>query len=118
MEGVDRELLFFGIIAEFVRGAMCDSTLDAATGHDDRKAFHVVIPAVSALRHRRPAEFACQNDQSVIEHSQPLEVFNERRYGTVDFFDLELDAVLDAAVVVPLAVIELDEPNAFLGQAT
>ena len=37
--------------------------------------------------------------------------------GLVDLLGLELDVVLDAAVVVPVAVVELDEAHAALGQA-
>ena len=80
------------------------------------KAVHVVIAAVAALAHRRAAEFAGPDDERVLEHAALLEVGDEGHAGAVDFLGLELDAVLHAAVVVPVLVVELDEAHAALGQ--
>ena len=75
-----------------------------------------MIAPVAALRHRRAAELAGPDDQRVVEHAALLEVGDQRHAGAVDLLGLERDAVLDAAVVVPVLVVELDEAHAALGQ--
>ena len=57
-----------------------------------------------------------QIDQRVVEHAALLQVVDQRGRGLVDFLGLHRDVVLDVAVVVPVAVVELDEPHAALGE--
>ena len=80
------------------------------------EAFDVVI-AAGALGHGRAAEFAAPDDQRVVEHAALFQIGDQRGGRLVDFLGLELDVVFEIAVVVPVAVIELDEPHAAFGQA-
>jgi hypothetical protein len=69
-----------------------------------------------ALRHGRAPEFAGPDDEGVVENAALLQVGDQGHAGAVDFLGLQRDAVLDAAVVVPVLVVELDETHAALGQ--
>ena len=89
--------------------------LDAAAGQPHRKALDVVVAAV-ALGHRRAAELAAPDDQRVVEHAALLEIVHQRRRAAIDFLGRAGDVAFHVAVVVPVAVIELDEPHAALGQ--
>ena len=89
--------------------------LDAAAGHPDRKALDVVVAAV-ALGHRRPAELAAPDHQRLVEHAALLQVLDERGRSLVDLRGGPLDVLFDHAVMVPVAMVELDEPHAPLGQ--
>ena len=104
-----------GVVAELVGRAVGDARLDAAAGQPDRKAVDVVVAAV-ALGHRRAAEFAAPDHQRVVEHAALLEVLDQRGRGLVDLLGHAGDLVFDAAVMVPVAVIKLDEAHAALGQ--
>ena len=90
--------------------------LDPAAGHPDREALDVVV-AAGPLGHRRPAELAAPDDQGLVEHAALLEVLDQGGGAAVDLGGGPADVALEVAVVVPVAVIELDEPDAALGQA-
>ena len=75
-----------------------------------------MVAAVAPLGHRRAAELAGPDDQRVVEHAALLQVGDQRHAGAVDLLGLQRDALLHAAVMVPVLVIELDEPHAALGQ--
>src|SRR4029078_217777 len=75
---VDREDFLSGMVAELVGRAMGQTALDAAAGQEHANSLHVVIAAVAALRHRRAAELAGEDDQRIIEHAEALEVLDER----------------------------------------
>src|SRR6266404_9990976 len=96
---------------------MCNSALNSAAGHEDAEGFLVVVAAIP-LRHRCAAELAAPDDQRLIEHAAHLQIRNEGGGGLIDFGGDEFHLVFDAAVVVPVAVVELDEADAALGEAT
>ena len=109
------------VIAESISGAVGDPTFDPATGEPETEAFHVMIAAscaLAGLRHWRAAEFAAPYDESVLEQSAPLEVGDEsgngliHRRAAVVFHEVD-----NAVVVIPAAMIKLDEPHTTLGQA-
>jgi hypothetical protein len=52
-----------------------------------------------------------------VEHSALLEIFDKRRGGLIDFFGLVLDPLIEATMVVPITMIELDDAHAALGKA-
>ena len=54
-----------GVVAEFVGRAVDRAALDAAAGQPDAEAVGIVIAAVAALRERRAAELAGEDDQRV-----------------------------------------------------
>lgn len=118
VEVMDADGILDSGVAEVVGGTVGDAWLDAAAGEEVREALDVVVAAVAALRHRSAAELAAPNDESVIEHAALFEIGDEGGGGTVYFLGLGGNAVFDAAVVIPIAVIELDEADATLGEAT
>ena len=68
------------------------------------------------MSHRSAAELAAEDDQRVFEHFALLEVGDQRGRALVHELGRGGDALLDAAVVVPAAVVEMDEPHVPLGQ--
>src|SRR5207248_9155534 len=90
--------------------------LNPATTQPDAETGVVMVATVASLAHGRSAEFAGPDDERVVEHPALLEVRDQRHAGQVNFLGFVRDAVLDAAVVVPVLVIKLDEAHAALGQ--
>ena len=122
LEVVDVDRVVLGVETEVVGGAEGHAGLDAAAGHPDREGFAVVVSSVfltvgAALRVGRPAELAAPDDERLVEHAALLEVFDQGGRRLVDVAGHLGQLVLQAAVVIPVAVVELDEPNAFLGEA-
>src|SRR5690348_2895758 len=72
--------------------------------------------AAAALRHRRAAELAAPDNERFIQHAAPLEVLEQGRGPLVHFGCCDLDVAFDAAVMVPIAMVELDEAHASLSQ--
>ena len=107
-----------GGVTEFIGLAVDDATLDASPGHPDGHGLAVMVTAAAALRHRGATEFTSPHDQGVVEHPALLKVGDERHAGAVDFGSLERDAILDAAMVIPVFMVELDEAHTALGKAT
>ena len=109
-----------GGVAEFVGRAVDDAALDAGAGEPHGHGLVVMIAAdgtLVALRHRRAAELAGPDDQRVVEHAALLEVGDQRRAGLVDFAGAQRQLFLQQAVMIPVAVVELDEAHAAFGQA-
>src|SRR5439155_23101796 len=113
---VDGDDVFDGVVAELVGGAVGDAGPDAAAGQPDSEALDVVVAAV-ALGHGRTAELAAPDDQGFVEHAALSEVLDESGGALVHFRGAAADVVADAAMMVPVAMIELDEADATLGQA-
>ena len=106
-----------GVVAELVGRAVGDAALDAAAGQPHREALDVVVAAV-ALGHRRAAELAAPDDERVVEHAALLQVLDQRRRrpGRPPRALIAMSPLMPA-VMVPVAVVELDEAHAALGQA-
>ena len=122
LEVVDVDRVLLRVEAEVVGAAEGHAWLDAAAGHPDRESFAMVIASVffaigSALRVRGAAELAAPDDKRVVEHAALLQVLDQGSRGLVDVAGHLGQLVLQAAVVVPVAVIELDEAHAFLGES-
>ena len=75
--------VFDGVVAEFISVAIATTALDAAAGHPHGETFDVVI-APRALRHRRKAELAAPDDESVFGHAALLEIADESSGCLVD----------------------------------
>ena len=75
-----------------------------------------MVAAVAALAHGGAAEFAGPDDESVVEHAALFQVGDQRHAGAIDFLGFVADAFLDAAVVVPIFVVKLDETDAAFGE--
>ena len=76
-----------------------------------------MVVAAGALAHRGAAEFAAPEDQRVIEEAALLEVVDQGGRGLVDVFGAHLHAVVEVAVQVPGAVVELDHAHAAFGES-
>src|SRR4029077_19084634 len=91
--------------------------LDAAAGHPDRKRTWMVIAAVIvgrqlALRVDGPAEFARPNDECVVYQAVLLQVLNQPGVGLVGVLGVAANVLRQPRVMVPGAMIELNEPDA------
>ena len=117
VEVVDVDDVLDRVVAEVVGLAVADAALDAAARHPDREALDVVVTAV-ALGHRRATELAAPDDERFVEHPALLEVRDQGSARLIDFLRDPRDAVSHAAVMIPVAVIELDEPHAVFGEAS
>ena len=115
VEVVDVDDVLDGAVTELVRGPVDGAGFDATAGEEDAEAEDVVV-AAAALAHRGAAEFAAPQQEGVFQHAALLEVGDEGRGGLVDVLRGGAHAVLDAAVVVPSAVVELDHADAAFGQ--
>ena len=115
MEIVDRDGILDDAVAEVVSRTVADPPLDPATGQPHRKRLHVVVAAVP-LGHRRPAELRPEDDERLVEHPPPRQILDERRGAAIDLRRRPLHMLLDSAVVIPVAVIELDKTDAPLGE--
>ena len=109
-----------GAEAEFVRGAVAGSALEAAAGHEHREAVGVVIAAVAAFGDGRAAEFAAPDHRGFVEEAAAFEVANEGGGGAVHVRATAAQVLVDAAVVVPGlagAVVDVNGADAALDEA-
>ena len=107
--------VLLGIVAKFVGVSVGDSALDSSARHPDGKAFDVMIPSV-ALSHGGASEFSAPDNERIVEHAPLLEVLDEGGGALVNPFGHSGDRVLDPAVVIPSAVVKMNEAHAALGQ--
>ena len=109
------------VVAEFIRRSVRQAALDPAAAQEHRIAFHVMVAAgaaLVALGHRRAAEFTAPGDECVLEHSPLLQVLDQGRRGAVHVRGILPDEFDEIVVMVPIAVVELDEANPAFGEAT
>src|SRR6266511_3078526 len=81
-----------------------------------------MVPAVVvfldlALAIDGAAKFPAPNDQGIVEHPPRLEIQDERCAGLVGVLALFANAFGQIVVLVPTAVIKLDEADAAFGHA-
>src|SRR5262249_11154702 len=74
VEVVDRDAIFDGAETELVGGANGLAASDAAAGKPHGVAVRIVVAALAALRHRRPAELAGPNDEGAVQQAPLFEV--------------------------------------------
>ena len=119
MQVVDRDAIFDGFEAEFVRGAVADAALEAAAGHEHGEAVGVMVAAVAAFGDRRAAELAAPDDGGFVQQSAALEVADEGGRGLIHVGTAAAKILVDPVVVVPgLAgtVVDVDGADAALDQ--
>src|SRR5208337_3064720 len=102
-----------GGVTEFVGGSVADASLQAAASHPDREALDVVVAPV-ALGHGRAAELAAPAHQSFVEHSALFQVLDQGRGPLVALGGRTLNVLLDDTVMIPVAMVKLNEPHASL----
>ena len=117
MQVVDIDDVLDGIVAEFIGRTVGRASLYAATGEEDRVARDMVV-AARALAHRSAAEFSTPKDQRIVEHAAFLEVADEGARGFIDVFGAHLHAVVETAVEIPGAVVELNHTHTTFGEAS
>src|SRR5688572_28728215 len=104
-------------IAELVRGAPRDAGLDSTTGHPDGECIDMMV-AAAALPHRRASKLTTPQYERVFQHSALLQILHERGGRLIaELADL-LHPVVEIAMVVPAAMIQLDESDAALRQTS
>ena len=122
-EVADRDFIFNDIIGVVVCFAVSGSALDSTSSHPGGEAFRVVIAAVVVARELAlaigsTAEFACKDDESIIEHASLLEIIDESGAGLIDVVSLASYFFGKPNVVVPTPVEELYEADSTFCHAT
>src|SRR5439155_23854937 len=117
MEIVHRNRVLDGSVAEVVGGAEGGSTLDAPAGEHKGEAFDVVIAAVAPLGHGCSPKLTSKHHEGILEHVALFQVLDQCGGGPVRFLRFNGDVGLDSPVVVPIPVVELDEPHTAFRQA-
>ncbi len=107
------------VVAEFVGCAVGGAGLDAAAGEPHGEAFDMVVAAFAAffLGHGSAAEFSAPDDECVVEEAALFEVGEEGPGGFIGEWAADVHIFDEVAVVVPSAVVEVDEADAFFGEA-
>ena len=113
-------------VAEIVARAVNFSGFEASSGSPHRKCVDVVVassgPAVADFAHGSAAEFSTPDDDGVFEESALFQVENKGGGGLVDLFadlwEMFVEVLGGAAVMVPVRVIELYKADPALDEAT
>jgi hypothetical protein len=110
--------IFNGEVAEIIGLAMTDSSANTPSSKPHAEGLDVVIAphAPLALIHRRAAKLATPDDERVVEHAAALEVREEGPGRTVGQSAANVHVLDEAAVVIPPAVVELDEAHTAFGE--
>ena len=121
MEIVNAHRIARDVVAEVVGLAVDVPGLEATARGPDREAPRVMIAAEArgldfALAVARASEFTAPDHDRVIEQPALLEILHERRRALVHFLCPPRQCSGQAVVVIPVAVIELDETRAALGE--
>src|SRR5687767_8581284 len=116
---VDR--VFGDIVAKLVGASIREPRLDAAAGEPHGKAAGMMIAAEVVVRERalavsRTPEFAAPNDQRVVQQTALLKIHHEGGGALVGFSAALREDFRQVLMLVPIAVIQLDEPHATLRQ--
>jgi hypothetical protein len=103
--------------AQIVRLADRLAALDTAAGEPVGEGVRVVVAAVgAALHHRRAAELAAPDHQSVVQHPPLLQVGDQRRRSLIGVLAVLLQVGDEVAVLVPGFVVDLHEADPFLDE--
>ena len=116
---VDR--IFGDVVSVVVGLAERDAGLDPAACHPDGKAAPVVVAAIvvggeAALTIHGTSKLAAPDHQRVIEHSALLKIDDESSRSLVHIFAALWQFLWQVAMMIPVAVVELDVAHAALGQ--
>jgi len=110
-------------VTEFIGSSMDMSRFHSASRHPNRKSFLVVISANIALfsrhpcsarplGHRSATEFSAPDDQSLVKQAPFLEVLDQGGNRLVDLLALVGQTTLQATMVIPALIEQLDESHA------
>ena len=107
--------VLLGVVAEFIGVPVGDPSFDSSARHPNGKAFDVVVASIP-LGHGGASEFSAPDNERIVGHAPLLEVLDEGGGALVNPFGHSGDRVLDPAVVIPSAVVKMNEAHAALGQ--
>lgn len=117
--------VFTYIHSEVVGLSVTDSAFDPAAGQPHREGVFVMVTSgkpfvlrVAALPQRRSTKFRPPNNQCVFQQVSLLEIFQQRRDRSVGFFALGRQPSLDATVMIPSGIVQLDKPHAAFDQSS
>src|SRR5712691_10211139 len=116
MHVMHRDTILDGVIAKFVGRSVTHAWLETAAGEPHREAGQMMISAV-ALSHRRATELRAEHDDRVLEHVALLEIEDQRGDALIDFLGRAGDMIFHRTVMIPVAVIKLNEPHTPFGQS-
>src|SRR5689334_7109214 len=108
------------VVAVIVGLADRNAFSDAAAGDPHREIARVMIAPVIglgqlALAINRATEFPAPDDQRVVQQPALLQIMNERRSRLIGAPALESQIARQVVVLIPAAMIKLNETNAALG---
>ena len=119
VEVVDVQAIAGDVVAEFVGLAVHDAGLHAAAGHPNAEAAGMMIAAEIrlnlALAIIRASKLAAPDNKRVVEQATAFQIFDECRGGLIGFAAESWDRTGQAAVMIPILVIELNKPHASFG---
>src|SRR5262249_42673494 len=113
--------IFENVVAIIVGLADGEAALNPTTGHPNRKTARVMVASIVcagelALAVHGSAELAGPNDQGIIQHAALLQIENQTGGGLIDACALQGNVARQVVVLVPAAMIELNEADATLGE--
>ena len=117
---LDGVSVFVGnIVTVVISLAVSDSRFDPSPRHPSGKTTGVVVSTVGVVRELPLAigsasEFSAPDNERIIEHAVPFQVFDQRRASAVNVFTLGLVFPGKSAVCVPASMKYLDVSNAAL----
>lgn len=117
MQVMNMHGILHSVVSKLISRPIADPRLDTSAGQEHGEPLDMVIPSTS-LRHRSPTKFATPQDQGIIQHASLLQVGNQGSGGSIHFFGRGFHALLDAAMMIPGPMIELDEADTSLRQTT
>src|SRR5215510_14126594 len=111
------------VVAVIVGLANRYALLHAAAGDPHREIARVMIAPIIdlgqlALAIDRAPEFPAPDDQRVFEQTALFQILNERRGRLISASALERKIARQIVVLIPAAVIKLNESHAAFGQAS
>ena len=107
---VHRDAMLDGVVAEFVGCSEAEAGFDATAGEPHREGGPMMVAAVS-LGHRRASEFRAEDDERVVQHAALFQVGHEGGGAAIDLGGGSFNVLFHAGVMVPVAVINLDETD-------
>src|SRR5579875_4027840 len=118
MQIMDVDNILDGVVAEIIGGTVGQAALDGTTGEPHRKTFDMVVAAWSslALEHWRAAKLTAPDHQRIVQQAALLQIRQEGIRRPISQAATDSHVACQVAVVVPAAVIQLNEAHAPLGQ--
>ncbi len=117
VEVVDVDGVLDGLVAVVVGAAEGEAGLGTAAGHPEGEALGIVVASVGFPAVGGAAEFAAPDDERVVEETAGAEVVEECGDGAVNGAAVAAKGGFEVLVLVPSAMIDLDETDAGLGEA-